>query len=356
LHQAVPILSAQVAGCQHQTGSKRTFNAGDTGSKPALATLTLVSRRLRSLALRLQRGDVLAHGVAGLFGVAVLAVTGLLAWQLWANSRLARQKFGWSFLWTETWDPVMGEFGAAAFVYGTVLTSAIALAIAVPVGIGVAIFLAELAPRRLSGLAGMLLELLAAVPSVIYGLIGVSMLVPLMRAYVQPFLKHATGGWLPFFSGPSYGIGLLTAGVVLAVMVVPFIVSVGREVLLAVPREQREAALALGSTRWESTWNVVLPYARPGLYGAIFLALGRALGETMAVTMVIGNRPEIAASLFAPAYSMAAVVANEFTEATEDLYLQSLIAVGLVLFALTMVVNGLARALIAATTARGSAR
>jgi phosphate transport system permease protein len=205
------------------------------------------------------------------------------------------------------------------------------------------------APRRLSVFAGMLLELLAAVPSVIYGLIGVSVLVPLMRQYVQPGLKQATGGVIPFFSGPAYGVGLLTAGLVLAIMVVPFIVSVGREVLLAVPREQREAALALGSTRWESTWKVVLPYARPGLYGAIFLALGRALGETMAVTMVIGNRPEIAASLFAPAYSMAAVIANEFTEATEEIYLQSLIEVGLVLFVLTMVVNGLARALIRAT-------
>ena len=190
-----------------------------------------------------------------------------------------------------------------------------------PIGVGVAIFLAELAPpRRLSSIAGMLLELLAAIPSVIYGLIGIAVLVPAMRQWVQPWLKTATGGF-PLFSGPAYGIGLLTAGVVLAVMIVPFIVSVGREVLLAVPREQREAALALGSTRWESTWKVVLPYARPGLYGAVFLALGRALGETMAVTMVIGNRPEIAASLFAPAYSMAAVIANEFSEATEEIYL-----------------------------------
>jgi phosphate transport system permease protein len=229
------------------------------------------------------------------------------------------------------------------------MTSAIALAIAVPLGIGVAIFLAELAPRRLSGASGMLLELLAAVPSVIYGLVGVSVVVPFMRVWVQPALKSLTGGRFPPFSGPAYGIGLLTAGTVLAVMVLPFIVSVGREVLLAVPREQREAALALGSTRWESIWHVVLPYARPGLYGAVFLALGRALGETMAVTMVVGNRPEIAASLFAPAYSMAAVVANEFGEATDDLYLHALIEVGLVLFALTMVINAVARGLLVAT-------
>jgi phosphate transport system permease protein len=201
--------------------------------------------------------------------------------------------------------------------------------------------------------AALLVELLAAVPSVIYGLVGVSILVPLMRTWVEPVLRSLTGGFF-LFSGPAYGVGFLTAGLVLAIMVIPFIVSVGREVLLAVPREQREAALALGSTKWETTWRVVLPYARPGIYGAIFLALGRALGETMAVTMVIGNRPEVARSLFAPGYSMAAVIANEFTEATGDLYLQSLIEVGLVLFVLTMVINAVARLLIAATTQKGS--
>jgi len=179
--------------------------------------------------------------------------------------------------------------------------------------------------------------------------------VPVMRQWVQPGLKTLTGGF-PLFSGPAYGIGLLTAGVVLAVMIVPFIVSVGREVLLSVPRDQREAALALGSTRWESTWKVVLPYARPGLYGAVFLALGRALGETMAVTMVIGNRPEIAASLFAPAYSMAAVIANEFSEASEELYLHALIEVALVLFLLTMVINAVGRGLIAATEGASRSR
>jgi phosphate transport system permease protein len=306
--------------------------------------------------MRLRRGDAFAHAVALTFGLAVVSITALLAWELWRNSALARHQFGWRFLTTQTWDPVAAEFGVGAFIYGTIMTSAIALLIAVPLGIGVAIFLAELAPRRLSNLAAMLLELLAAVPSVIYGLVGVSVLVPFMRTVVQPALKAVTGGVFPPFSGPSYGIGLLTAGIVLAIMVVPFIVSVGREVLLAVPREQREAALALGSTRWESTWKVVLPYARPGLYGAVFLALGRALGETMAVTMVIGNRPEISASLFAPAYSMAAVIANEFSEATEEIYLHALIEVGLVLFALTMVINVVARGLIAATTGKGTAR
>ena len=310
---------------------------------------------LSVVATRLRRGDAVAHAFTFVFGATVVGVTGLLAWELWRNSALARQQFGWGFLVSQTWDPVAGQFGAAAFVYGTLMTSALALIIAVPLGVGVAIFLAELAPPRLSAVAGMLLELLAAIPSVIYGLIGIAVLVPAMRQWVQPILKTATGGF-PLFSGPAYGIGLLTAGIVLAIMIVPFIVSVGREVLLFVPREQREAALALGSTRWESTWKVVLPYARPGLYGAIFLALGRALGETMAVTMVIGNRPEIAASLFAPAYSMAAVIANEFSEATEELYLHSLIEVGLVLFFLTMIINVVARGLIAATAGPGTAR
>jgi len=310
---------------------------------------------LRAAAARLRRGDGVAHAVAFAFGGAVVGLAGLLAWELWRNSALTRTQFGLGFLVSQTWDPAAGQFGAAAFVYGTLMTSAIALLIAVPTGIGVAIFLAELAPRRLSSTAGMLLELLAAIPSVIYGLVGIAVLVPVMRQWVQPGLKTLTGGF-PLFSGPAYGIGLLTAGVVLAVMIVPFIVSVGREVLLSVPRDQREAALALGSTRWESTWKVVLPYARPGLYGAVFLALGRALGETMAVTMVIGNRPEIAASLFAPAYSMAAVIANEFSEASEELYLHALIEVALVLFLLTMVINAVARGLIAATEGASRSR
>jgi phosphate transport system permease protein len=308
---------------------------------------------MRRLLDRLPRQDALAHLLALAFGASLVALTALLAYELWVNSALARQRFGWAFITRQVWDPAAGEFGAAAFIYGTLVTSALALLMAVPLGIGAAIFLAELAPPRLSAVTAMLIELLAAVPSVIYGLVGVTVLVPIMRSVVQPALKAATGStWL--FSGPAYGVGFLTAGMVLAIMVTPFIVSVGREVLLAVPREQREAALALGSTRWESTWHVVLPYARPGIYGAIFLALGRALGETMAVTMVIGNRPEIAASLLAPGYSMAAVIANEFTEASDQLYLQALIEVGLVLFVLTMIVNAMARLLIRATAGRGS--
>src|SRR5205807_1826632 len=216
-----------------------------------------------------------------------------------------------------------------------------------------AIFLAEMAPRRLSDNLTFLIDLLAAVPSVIYGLLGVFILVPLMRTEIQPALKSVFG-FTPLFQGPAYGIGLLTAGLVLAVMIVPFIISVSREVLLAVPGDQREAALALGATRWEATWKAVVPYARLGIVGSIFLALARALGETMAVTMVIGNTPQIAASLFAPGYSIAAVIANEFTEATGNLHLSALIELGFVLFVLTIVINGAARLLVLATTRRGS--
>jgi phosphate transport system permease protein len=226
--------------------------------------------------------------------------------------------------------------------------------IAVPIGLGAAIFLAELAPARLSNTFTFFIELLAAVPSVIYGTLAWFTLVPLMRDYVEPFLKK-TLGFLPIFSGPIFGYGYLTAGAILAIMTLPFIISISREALLEVPIEQREAALALGATRWESTWQAVVPWARLGIFGSIFLALARALGETMAVTMVIGNDPSIHASLFAPGYAIAAILANEFTEATGDIYLQSLVCLGLVLFLLTIVINALARLLIIATTRRGSA-
>ncbi len=305
----------------------------------------------RALA-RLRNGDEIAHLVALTFGLALALLTVLIAFELVVNSSLARHRFGWNFLVTRTWDPVADVYGAAPFIYGTLVTSAIALIVAVPLGVGAALFLAELAPRRLSDALTLPIELLAAVPSVVYGLIGIAVIVPLMREYIQPAIQRVAGS-LPFFSGPLFGVGYLTAGLVLAIMVVPFIVSVLREVLLAVPRDQREAALALGATTWESTWRVVLPYARLGVFGAVFLALGRALGETMAVTMVIGNRPEISASLFAPGYSMAAVIANEFTEATGNLYLHALVEVGLVLFLLTMIINALARILIVVTTRRG---
>jgi len=303
---------------------------------------------------RFLSGDEAARFVVTLAAGAILAVTALLVFELWTNSHLAREKFGWSFLLGRTWDPNAGEFGAFPFVVGTAVTSVLALLFSVPTGVGAAIFLSELAPRQLSNALTFCIELLAAVPSVIYGLLGVFVLVPVMKGVVEPPLRAALG-WTPLFSGPFYGVSVLTAGVVLAVMILPFIVSVSRQVLLAVPVEQREAALALGATRWETTWRVVLPFASRGIYGSIFLALARALGETMAVTMVIGNSPQLKASLFAPGYSIAAVVANEFTEATGDLYVQALIALGLVLFALTIVINGLARLLVAGTTRRSEA-
>jgi phosphate transport system permease protein len=225
--------------------------------------------------------------------------------------------------------------------------------IAVPLGFGAAIFLAELAPRRISDGLTFLIDLLAAVPSVIYGLLGIFIVVPLMRTVIEPALK-STLGFIPLFQGPAYGIGFMTGGMVLAVMIVPYIISVSREVLLGVPVEQREAALALGATRWEATWKAVVPYARAGLLGSVFLALARALGETMAVTMVIGNNPNISPSLFAPGYSIAAVLANEFSEATGELYLSALMELALVLFLVTFILNGLARILIVLTARRGS--
>lgn len=306
----------------------------------------------RAFVRRLREGDEIAHVITLIFAAGILLITSLLVYELWVNSHLSRAKFGWNFFWTQTWDPVFGQFGAAPFIYGTLITSIVSLVIAVPLGLAAAIYLAELAPRNLSDSIAFLIDLLAAVPSVIYGLLGIFIVVPLMRTVIGPFLKDVFG-LLPIFKGPNYGVGFLTAGIVLAIMIVPFIISVSREVLLTVPREQREAALGLGATRWEATWKVVVPWARTGIMGSIFLALARALGETMAVTMVIGNDPKIAASLFAPGYTIAAVIANEFTEASGDLYLSALIELGLVLFLMTFILNGLARILIVATERGG---
>ena len=307
----------------------------------------------RSFLSRLRSGDEIARLVTFLFAASVVLITVLLVYQLWTNSALPRHKFGLHFFVTSVWDPIAEQYGALPFIYGTLVTSAVALLIAVPLGIGAAIFLAELAPPRISDTLQFLIDLLAAVPSVIYGLLGVFIIVPLMRKFIYPALNEPLG-FLPIFKGPSYGVGFLTAGMVLAIMVIPYIISVSREVLLSVPRDQREAALALGSTRWESTWKVVVPFAKTGIMGSIFLAMARALGETMAVTMVIGNTPRISASLFAAGDSIASVIANQFTEATDDLYLQSLIGLGLVLFLLTFILNGLARLLIVVTTQKGS--
>ena len=304
---------------------------------------------------RLRSGDEIAHLITLIFAASILFLTAWLVYELWIYCALPRHRFGWGFLATSTWDPVFEHFGALPFIYGTVVTSALGLLIAVPIGVGAAIFLAELAPHAISEALTFLIELLAAVPSVIIGMLGIFVLVPILRTVVQPFLK-ATLGFLPFFQGPAYGVGFLAAGLILAIMVVPFIISISRGILLAVPMEQREGALALGATKWESTWKVVVPYARSGIMGSVFLALARALGETMAVTMVIGNDPKISASLFAPGYTIAAVIANEFTEATGDLHRQALIELGLVLFFVTMVLNAFARILILLTTRKGTSR
>ncbi|HEX3879243.1 MAG TPA: phosphate ABC transporter permease subunit PstC [Bryobacteraceae bacterium] len=315
--------------------------------------------RTKGFLSSLRGGDAIAHGVAFLFASTVLVVTLVLVWELWTHSELSRHKFGFNFLFTQDWDPGNGQFGALPFVYGTILTSVVALAISVPLGVGAAIFLAELAPRRVSDWLTFLVELLAAVPSVIYGLIAVFTLIPLMRDYIEPLIKH-TLGELPaigrFFSGPATGGGYLTAGVILAIMTFPFIISISREALLEVPRDQREAALALGATKWESTIQVVVPYARLGIFGSIFLALARALGETMAVTMVIGNDTTLHPSLLASGYTIASVIANEFAEASDNLHLSSLIEVGLVLFVITIIINALARVLVIATSGKGTAR
>ena len=312
---------------------------------------TTPAHRFQDFARRLRAGDQIASTITIVAAFSIFLITCLLVYELWVNSALPRHRFRWNFVFTQTWDPVAEQFGALPFIFGTVVTSALALTISVPVGLGAAIFLAELAPPRLSDSLTFLIELLAAVPSVIYGLLGIFLLVPFLQSTIVPALR-AVLGFLPLFSGAFYGVSIFSAGVVLSLMIIPFIISVSREVLLSVPVEQREAALALGATKWESTWGVVVPYARRGIYGSIFLALARALGETMAVTMVIGNTPKIQTSLLAPGYSIAAVIANEFTEATSDMYIGALIELGLVLFALTIVINGFARLLILTTGAR----
>jgi phosphate transport system permease protein len=316
---------------------------------------TSVASRPLSFARRLRRGDEVAYLITFIFAAAIILITAILFFELFQRSALSREKFGWSFLTGTTWDPVAQQFGALPFVYGTLVTSTLALIIGVPLGVGAAMFLAELAPPRISQTLAFLIELLAAVPSVIYGLLAIFTLVPLLRDYVAPALRTSLG-FLPLFQGPMYGFSLLAGGSILAIMILPFIISISREVLLAVPREQREASLALGATHWETAWNVVVPYAKAGIAGSIFLALARALGETMAVTMVVGNTPQISASLFAPGHSIAAVIANEFSEATSNIYLSALIELGLVLFCITIIVNAIARLMVLGITSKSSAR
>ncbi len=279
----------------------------------------------------------------------VLAVVVLVFGVLLVHSRLSLRTLGLHFFYSGDWDPVHGSFGALPFLFGTLATSAIALILAVPLALGVAVFLTEMCPLPLRTPLSFLTELLAAIPSVVYGLWAIAVLVPLVRDRIGPPLQR-TLGWTGFFRGPNFGVGLLTAGIVLAIMVLPVISSITRDVMRAVPVAQREAVLALGATRWEMIRIGVLKNARAGIVGAVILGLGRALGETMAVTMVIGNHPAISQSLFAPSYTLASVIANEFAEATGDLYVSALIEIGLALFLVTIVVNGVARALVWAVT------
>ena len=302
--------------------------------------------------IRMDRGFQLAMLLCGL---AILGILGLIVYELVTRSQLSWHAFGLKFFFGSDWNPVEDQYGALPFVYGTVVSSILSLVIAVPLSIGVAVFTTEMCPKWLRGPLSFFTELLAAIPSVIYGLWAIFVLVPLLRTEVQPFLAK-TLGWTGLFSGPPFGIGMLAAGVVLAIMIIPIISSITREVLSVVPQHQREGVLALGATRWEMIRVGVLRNARAGIVGGIILGLGRALGETMAVTMVIGNRPEIAKSLFAPGYTMASVLANEFSEATGDLYLSALVEIGLALFLVTIVVNALARLMVWSVTRGQPAR
>jgi len=289
------------------------------------------------------RKDVGFRALTGAFGLLVVVIVAAIGFELTRQSMLAIEKFGLNFWRTEIWDPVAGQFGALPFIWGTLYSSILAIALATPVALGIAIFIAELCTARLRQPLVFLTELLAAIPSIVYGLWGIFVLVPAVRS-----LERATPEALrslPLFSGPPLGVGMLSAGLILAVMVIPFTSSVAREVLKAVPSAQREGAYALGATRFEAI-RAALFYARTGIVGAVMLGFGRALGETMAVTMVIGNNPKISASLFAPQYTMAAVIANEFAEAADDLYLGALVEIGLVLFIITLIVNLLSRLLI----------
>ena len=303
-------------------------------------------------------GRIADRAFAGIMLVcacSIFAIVIFIATILVLRSKLSLSQFGFKFFTSQSWDPVSGDFGALPFIYGTLATSFLALLMAVPLGLGVAVFLTELCPKFLRAPISFLTELLAAIPSVVYGLWAVFVLVPLMRDSLGPFLVK-TLGWTGLFEGANFGVGLLTASIILAIMILPIISSLTRDIMTAVPNSQREAVLALGATRWEMIRVGVLRNSRIGIVGAVMLGLGRALGETMAVTMVIGNHPDISKSLFAPGYTLASVIANEFSEATGDMYLSALIEIGLALFLVTIVVNTIARLLVWAVTRGAPAR
>jgi phosphate transport system permease protein len=292
--------------------------------------------------------DILFEKTTLFFAFLIIFIVFWIIYEMFRDSDASREAFGWNFIFSGEWEPVKEKFGALAFIYGTVVSSLIALAIALPVSLGIAIFLSELAPQIIKTTLSFLIEILAAIPSIVFGFWGIFVLAPFMRNTAQPFLESILG-FLPFFSGTKIGFGLLTSGIILAIMIIPIISAISRDVLKTIPQAQREAAYALGATRWEAI-KMALLNAKSGILGATVLGLGRAVGETMAVTMVIGNRAQIKISWFEPAYSMASVIANEFAEASGKIHLSALIEVGLVLFAVTFVINSLARFLIYSTT------
>jgi phosphate transport system permease protein len=330
----------------------REPKAGENGSekateKPA-GPLEIVARR--EVARRESRvPDSVFRILVIACAVSLLVIVVLIVLQLVRQSGLSLRKFGFKFFTSTSWNPVSEEFGALPFIYGTLVSSLLGLLIAVPLSMGTALFLTELCPQFLRRILGTIVELLAAIPSVIYGLWGIFVLAPFLRVYVEPWLQEHLG-WTGLFEGAPYGIGMLAAGIILAIMILPIIASVTREVIMAVPRQQREAALALGATKWEVLRIGVLRNARAGIAGAVILGLGRAIGETIAVTMVIGNNPQISKSLLAPGYTLASVVANEFAEAASNLHLSSIIEAALVLFIITLIVNALARLLVWSVT------
>jgi phosphate transport system permease protein len=320
--------------------------AGDGGSNPPVASSVRSTAKHRQWNV----GDFVFKHLTMLFAVGVLSLVFLMGYEMYKGSSLSIAQFGWRFLATSVWDPVRDEYGALPLIFGTVLSSLLALVIALPLGLGVAVFLSELAPRWLERPLSFLVELLAAIPSIVYGLWGIFVLVPWLRLHAEPWLGSHLG-FLPFFKGAPYGFGMLAAGLILSVMVLPIIASISRDVMRSIPDLLREAALGLGATRWETT-KVVLAASKSGILGATLLGLGRAVGETMAVTMVIGNRADISASLFSPGYSMASVIANEFAEATTSMYTSALIEVALVLFVVTILLNALARLIVWSVTRR----
>ncbi len=339
----------------------RTAVAGPNQGVPASAPETAstpVASEIRSFLQRRGSGKMADSSFATLMivcALSVILIVLLIVFVLVGQSKLSIHTFGWKFFGSSTWDPVNGSFGAMPFIYGTVISSLLATAIAVPLSIAVAIFVLDICPLRLRGAIAFLTELLAAIPSVVYGLWALFVLVPIVRDQLGPVLVRSFG-WTGLFTEPNFGVGILTASLILAVMIFPVICSISRDVMRAVPNSQREAALALGATRWEMIRMAVLRNARIGIVGAVILGLGRALGETMAVTMVIGNHPDISKNLFNPAYTLASVIANEFSEATGDLYVSALIEIGLALFLVTIVVNAIARLLVWAVTRGNSAR